>query len=49
MDLTDTIVPNSDQLDACDLLTGPRTFTIEASSSISVSFLTLISSRICPA
>jgi hypothetical protein len=29
MDLTDTIQPNSDQLDAVDLLTGPRTFTIE--------------------
>jgi hypothetical protein len=29
MDLTDTIQPNSDQLDATDLLTGPRTFTIE--------------------
>jgi hypothetical protein len=29
MDLTDTIAPNSDQLDAVDLLTGPRTFTIE--------------------
>jgi hypothetical protein len=30
MDLTDTIAPTSDQLDAVDLLTGPRTFTIEA-------------------
>lgn len=29
MDLTDTIQPNSDQLDACDLLSGARTFTIE--------------------
>ena len=28
MDLTDTIAPNSDQLDAVDLLSGPRTFTI---------------------
>lgn len=28
MDLTDTIAPTSDQLDAVDLLTGPRTFTI---------------------
>jgi hypothetical protein len=28
-DLTDTIQPNSDQLDACDLLGGPQTFTIE--------------------
>lgn len=29
MDLTDTIAPNSDQLDAVDLLAGPRTFTIK--------------------
>ncbi len=29
MDLTDTIVPKSDQLNAEDLLTGPRTFTVE--------------------
>lgn len=29
MDLTDTIAPTSDQLDAVDLLSGPRTFTIE--------------------
>jgi len=28
MDLTDTIVPRSDQLNAEDLLTGPRTFTV---------------------
>lgn len=28
MDLTDTIVPKSDQLNAEDLLTGPRTFTV---------------------
>lgn len=28
MDLTDTLAPNSDQLDAVDLLAGPRTFTI---------------------
>lgn len=28
MDLSDTIAPTSDQLDAVDLLTGPRTFTI---------------------
>lgn len=28
MDLSDTIAPNSDQLDAVDLLGGPRTFTI---------------------
>ena len=32
MDLTDTIQPNSDQLDAVDLLSGPRTFTIESVS-----------------
>src|SRR5436190_11297519 len=30
MDLTDTIAPTSDQLDAVDLLSGPRTFTIDA-------------------
>lgn len=29
MDLTDSIAPKSDQLDAIDLITGPRTFTIE--------------------
>ena len=29
MDITDTLAPNSDQLDAVDLLGGPRTFTIE--------------------
>ncbi|WP_432846018.1 hypothetical protein ACQPXB_36095 [Amycolatopsis sp. CA-161197] len=29
MDLSDTIAPTSDQLDAVDLLAGPRTFTIE--------------------
>ena len=28
MDLTDTIIPNSDQLNADDLATGPRTVTI---------------------
>jgi hypothetical protein len=28
MDLTDTIAPKSDQLNADDLLTGPRTFTV---------------------
>lgn len=28
MDLTETIVPKSDQLNAEDLLTGPRTFTV---------------------
>ena len=30
MDLTQSIEPKSDQLDAVDLLTGPRTFTIES-------------------
>lgn len=29
MDISDTLAPNSDQLDAVDLLSGPRTFTIE--------------------
>ncbi|MCG3757389.1 hypothetical protein [Amycolatopsis sp. Poz14] len=29
MDLSDTIAPTSDQLDAVDLLGGPKTFTIE--------------------
>lgn len=29
MDLSDTIQPTSDQLDAVDLLAGPRTFTVE--------------------
>ena len=29
MDMTASIIPKSDQLDAVDLLTGPRTFTIE--------------------
>lgn len=29
MDLTQSIVPKSDQINAEDLLTGPRTFTIE--------------------
>ena len=28
MDISDTIAPTSDQLDAVDLLSGPRTFTI---------------------
>lgn len=28
MDISDTLAPNSDQLDAIDLLGGPRTFTI---------------------
>lgn len=30
MDLSDTIAPTSDQLDAVDLLSGPRTFSIKA-------------------
>jgi hypothetical protein len=29
VDLTDTITPKSDQLDAVDLIAGPRTFTIK--------------------
>ena len=29
MDLTETIIPKSDQLNAEDLLTGPRTFTVD--------------------
>lgn len=28
MDITDTLAPTSDQLDAVDLLSGPRTFTV---------------------
>jgi hypothetical protein len=32
MDISDTLAPNSDQLDAVDLLGGPRTFTIESVS-----------------
>lgn len=32
MDISDTIAPTSDQLDAVDLLSGPRTFTIESVS-----------------
>jgi hypothetical protein len=28
MDLTDSIAPRSDQMNAEDLLTGPRTFTV---------------------
>lgn len=30
MDMTESIAPKSDQLNAADLLTGPRTFTIES-------------------
>jgi len=33
MDIGDTIAPTSDQLDAVDLLGGPRTFTIERVSA----------------
>lgn len=33
MDLTDSIAPKSDQLNAEDLLTGPRTFTVEKVSA----------------
>jgi hypothetical protein len=33
MDLTETIAPKSDQLNAEDLLTGPRTFTIDKVSA----------------
>lgn len=29
MDISDTLAPNSDQLDAVDLLSGPRTFTVD--------------------
>lgn len=29
MDISDTLAPKSDQLDAVDLLSGPRTFTVE--------------------
>lgn len=29
MDISDTLAPNSDQLDAADLLGGPQTFTIQ--------------------
>lgn len=32
MDISDTLEPNSDQLDAVELLGGPRTFTIESVS-----------------
>lgn len=33
IDLTESIAPKSDQLDAIDLLSGPRTFTIERVSA----------------
>ena len=33
MDITDTLAPTSDQLDAVDLLGGPRTFTVASVSA----------------
>jgi hypothetical protein len=36
MDLTESIAPKSDQLDAVDLLSGPRSFTIERVSKNNV-------------
>src|SRR5512139_4164475 len=33
MDITDTLAPKSDQLDAVDLLSGPRTFTVASVSA----------------
>lgn len=36
MDITDTIAPRSDQLNADDFITGPRTFTVERVSAGSV-------------
>jgi len=36
MDITETIAPRSDQLNADDLLTGPRTFTVEKVTAGSV-------------
>lgn len=36
MDITETIAPKSDQLNAEDLLTGPRTFTVEKVTAGSV-------------
>lgn len=36
MDLTETIAPKSDQINAEDLLTGPRTFTVEKVTAGSV-------------
>src|SRR5690349_21496802 len=33
MDITDSLAPTSDQLDAVDLLGGPRIFTIESVST----------------
>jgi len=36
VDISDTLAPKSDQLDAVDLLGGPRTFTVESVSKGSV-------------
>lgn len=36
MDITDTIAPRSDQLNADDFITGPRTFTVERVTAGSV-------------
>src|SRR5512139_410884 len=33
VDITDTLAPKSDQLDAVDLLSGPRTFTVASVSA----------------
>jgi hypothetical protein len=30
MDITETLAPTSDQLDAIELVAGPRTFTVES-------------------
>lgn len=32
LDISDTLAPNSDQLDAVDLLSGPRIFTVASAS-----------------
>jgi len=32
MDITDTLAPDSDQLDACDLVSGPQVFTVKSVS-----------------
>ena len=34
MDISDTLTPTSDQLDAVELLGGPRTFTVESVSKV---------------
>ena len=33
MDISDTLAPKSDQLDAIDLVSGPRTFTVQSVSA----------------